>query len=310
MAGLRFAAMSHVTGENPIHLDVDDREFNRLVNKTGSSILWETAKDSLSLATRATRNVFKSEESVPVKGVGAILVVSQSPDFVLPGLAPQIQSVFDFRNDILCLDLSLGCAGFVQALLVAERLIETTGPVLIITVDRYRSKIDKSDRSTSAIFSDGASATLLTADAPTHTVGSQFHYTNGSSGDSLMQRSPESSLFMNGRAVFTFTQTIVASQIMGAAKDANVAMSQIDYAFVHQASAVVLSALRSQLGLSEGQLPTELEGVGNTTSSSIPGVMSGYLDRLAGRTLILSGFGVGLACSTIVLCPIYTDTRR
>ena len=304
MKGIRFKGISHVVGEERVDLLPALSEDPRLLEKTGSDRLWRTAKSSLALAQRACEDVLSSASTLDRSAISVLVVVSQSPDRVLPGLAPQLQGALRLGSNVLALDLSLGCAGFVQALLVAGSLLKPGNSALIVTVDRYRSKIRSDTRSTSSLFSDGASATIISSDQPTHVVAAARHYSEGAAGGALVQESASDELFMDGRLVFQFTQSVVPHQIREAVDEAGIDFSQVRYFFVHQASGAVLTALRKRLGVGEESLPQAIQGIGNTTSSSIPGVMIRYMDRIEECPLVLSGFGVGLAASTAVLIPI------
>ena len=58
-------------------------------------------------------------------------------------------------------DINAGCSGFVQAMIMASNMIGSVDNILIICTDQYRDKLDANDRSTNAVFSDGASAILI-----------------------------------------------------------------------------------------------------------------------------------------------------
>lgn len=304
MEGIRFKGIAHVVGEERVDLSDVLSEDSRLLEKAGSDQLWRTANSSLALAHRACEDVLSSVSTRDKSAISLLIVVSQSPDRVLPGLAPELQGALRLGTNVLSLDLSLGCAGFVQALLVATSLLEQGGSALIVTVDRYRSKIRSDSRATSSLFSDGASATIITSDQPTHIMAGACHYSEGTAGGALVQQSASDELFMDGRLVFQFTQSVVPQQIREAVDKAGIEFPEVRYFFVHQASGVVLSGLRKRLGVGEDRLPQAMQGIGNTTSSSIPGVMLQHLGEIEGFPLVLSGFGVGLAASTAVLIPI------
>ena len=65
-------------------------------------------------------------------------------------------------RNCLTFDINQGCSGFVQAFCILEKLIKFYKNTLLVTVDKYRSKLNIDDRSTNAVFSDGATATYLT----------------------------------------------------------------------------------------------------------------------------------------------------
>ena len=67
------------------------------------------------------------------------------------------------RNDILALDINLGCSGFVNSLAVASSLLQSKAinNCLIVCAETYSKFINPNDRTNKMIFSDAASACLV-----------------------------------------------------------------------------------------------------------------------------------------------------
>ena len=109
---------------------------------------------------------------------------------------------------------------------------------------------------------------------------------------------------MDGAAVLKFSTNEVLTSIELAIKDSKIDIADIDLFLFHQASNLVLDTLQRKLGISDKQLPRNLEKIGNTTSSSIPILINDLLlaDKIKKDSIILmSGFGVGLSWATCVI---------
>ena len=72
--------------------------------------------------------------------------------------------------------------------------------------------------------------------------------------------------------------------------------------FLHQASKFVLDNVQKGLAVSQEKIPTSLHLTGNLVSSSIPFLIENNFEKFTdGRLNVLSGFGVGLSCSSLAL---------
>ena len=186
---------------------------------------------------------------------------------------------------------------------MASKLIIDYEYVVIVCCDTYRSKLDHLDRSTSTIFSDGATATLIQRGGNLRIAG-HTHISDGSGADLLFHsRNPDKNdgkLFMAGGDVLLFTKRVVFRQAEETLLRANVLLAEVDLVLAHQASKLVLDELERRFG-SELAFPRNIEKFGNTVSSSIPLLIQNMLDEVNNSTSIMCGFGVGLSSSCLVL---------
>jgi 3-oxoacyl-[acyl-carrier-protein] synthase-3 len=100
---------------------------------------------------------------------------------------------------------------------------------------------------------------------------------------------------MNGRAVFNFSRKLVSSEIEAFLKEVDLEKPSLDAVLLHQGSRAIVEEIRVQLDLSESQCPVELEGRGNTVSSSLPFLLAPRLEHNGPTRIIAAGFGVGLS---------------
>jgi 3-oxoacyl-[acyl-carrier-protein] synthase-3 len=216
-----------------------------------------------------------------------------------------VQAECEIQGRVLALDVSQGCSGFVQALVVLVSILKDRQHGLIVCADTYRSKISPGDRSTSAVFSDGASATWISKDGNLSILGEE-HFSDGSGAKYLNQpivtdRKP-GKLHMSGSDVLLFTRNQVSKQIASVIAESGVKPDDIESYYFHQASKVVLDGLENKFNIGM-RMKRNIEEYGNLVSSSIPILMAPYLEKVNGEVSMLSGFGVGLSASTLLIGP-------
>lgn len=169
---------------------------------------------------------------------------------------------------------------------------------VIITTDPYSDIIDPDDKNTSLLFSDAATATVLSAHNYNWKIKQGVFGTDGSLHSALYRKKDEK-LMMNGRAVFEATMKILPQEIDRTLIKNNILRDQIDKFVVHQASRYMVEFLSNRMGLGS-KMPFKSSEFGNTVASSIPLVFNdvvGKDDNLA----LTCGFGVGFSWGINIL---------
>src|SRR6201999_3413877 len=94
--------------------------------------------------------------------VEVVIVATVTPDMFFPATACLVQDKLGAKG-AWGFDLSAACSGFVYALQMGAKLVESGAhsKVLVIGADTMSSIIDYTDRSTCVLFGDGAGAVLL-----------------------------------------------------------------------------------------------------------------------------------------------------
>ena len=113
----------------------------------------------------------------------------------------------------------------------------------------------------------------------------------------------ELKLHMRGRAVFNFVLSHIPASQRACLERAGMSLDQIDLFALHQGSIYMLDALVRRVGIPDAKVLKNMNRYGNTVSSTIPLLLAELQDRdeLRGRTVMLSGFGVGLSWSTAIV---------
>jgi len=113
------------------------------------------------LAVEAARRAL---ESACVDKVDAVIVGTATPDRRVPAIAPAVATRLGLGT-VGAFDLSAACSGFLYGLAAARGLIAagTAQSALVIGAETVSSVLDPQDRSTSALFGDGAGAAVVRA---------------------------------------------------------------------------------------------------------------------------------------------------
>ena len=242
-----------------------------------------------------------------------LVVCTQTPEYQLPQISSQLQYRCKLSNSISAFDISLGCSGYVYGLSVLESLLDTHGLNygVLITTEKYSSIIDDYDKNTKCLFSDAASATLLSRDGKL--IPGKYKFgTDGSFYDSLIVNKKEDDrgcvnnvLHMNGRNIFNFTVGKIPNEILSTCAINGLQEQEIDNFVIHQASSYVINSIASRLSSNniENKFVNYMHLFGNTVSSSIPISLCRLTNNLENikSTILISGFGVGLSWGTVVL---------
>ena len=278
-----------------------DTDAGFIENKLGITEVSVAATDERSsdMCLRALE-ALEAKHPLDRDRIQALIVVTQNPDTRLPHVSSIVHGRLGLRNDCACFDVSLGCSGWVYALTLVKSLMEASGfsHGLIFTSDPYSKILDPDDKNTAMLFGDAATCTLLGEDA-LYDIGRWTANTDGSQGANLAER--DGLLTMNGRAVFNFCATKVPKDIRLAAERNEVALEDIDRFLFHQGSKFIVDTIAARLKLPKEKVAFDIHSHGNTVSSSIPLLMEQELEARSARTILVSGFGVGLSWSSNVL---------
>jgi len=304
-------------GNESLKFDNPDWDMSKISDKTGifTRSIASTHQTAVDLAYEAGSRLLEDESCK--EDIDLVVLVTQSPDYVLPTSACILQDRLGLSKKCMAFDINLGCSGFIYALSIVGSLIESgvAKKGLILCSDTYTKYIDKSDRTCKPIFSDGASATLL-VNSDIDKVGPFVLGTDGSGYDKLIvkeggAREPQISsnshhgtLEMRGADVFLFTLNAVPICVNELLDKSKLNIEDVDLFVFHQASQLVLENLIRAMSLDENKVFINLKDIGNIVSASIPIALKdaetqGRLKN--GDTIMLVGFGVGLSWGATLL---------
>lgn len=318
----------HLAGE------FGDWDADKILEKTGIAARHVAAEDECAsdLGVEAARRLFASG-ACPASDVDFLLFCTQSPDYFLPTTSCLMQERLGLRTDCGALDFNQGCSGYVYGLALAKGLVESGAArnVLLVTAETYSKFINPHDRGVRTIFGDGAAATLVAGvESDEELLGPFVFGTDGRGACNLIvpsggARRPGASgavaaaggesdewrgagdLYMNGPEIFNFTLQAVPRATAALLERGGVAADSVDLFVLHQANKFMLERLRAKMKIPEPKFWLDMEGVGNTVSSTIPIALEAARAsrRLKpGDRAALVGFGVGYSWAAALMRAI------
>ncbi len=244
--------------------------------------------------------------------VDALIMVTQTPDYVLPSTACVIHHRLGLSDHCAAFDVGLGCSGYPYGIWLAAMMLQGGGirRALVLHGETPTRFSDKADRSVSLLFGDAGSATALEAVADGTALN--WHYALHSDGSGYNSMIIESGGFrdrfgsdprkycvkMNGALIFNFTIKRVPALIDETLISAGISSEEVDYFIFHQSNQFIMKHLCVKQSVPLEKAPIILKEFGNTGGASIPLTMTqGQLKRPSDRALrlMLLGYGVGLS---------------
>lgn len=315
ISAIEYHLPETIEGVDVLQRDNPDWDLPKILDKTGIYNRHVSAPEvtAVDLAYEAGKKLLERDSRRAE--IDLLILVTQSPDYVLPTSACILQDKLGLAKSIMAFDVNLGCSGFVNALAITGSLIESGAARrgLILCADTYTKYIDKNDRTCRPLFSDGAAAILLER-SDADQLGPFEFGTDGAGYDKLIVRHSGArgenatvgcgQLEMQGSDVFLFTMREVPQCIDALLAREGLMLSDIDLFVFHQASKLVIENLVRTLAIDKNKVYTNLENVGNTVSASIPIALKDAAEqgRLKdGDTVMLVGFGVGLSWGATLL---------
>lgn len=261
----------------------------------------KTATEQTSdMAVRAVQKLMVKTE-LELDAIDALVLVTQNGDgHNLPHTSALVHAKLGLSKTMAVFDVSLGCSGYVYGLQILKGFMQASGfnNGILVTADPYSKVIDPSDRSTTLLFGDAASATLLSKLGKWELSRPRMG-TDGSGADNIMVKDGRFS--MNGRQVFNFAATVIPKEIKSLLIQEGLQETDIDSYCLHQGSAGILDAIGKRFPAVKDRFVNRLLNTGNTVSSSIPLLLEEEIQKTNINRILISGFGVGLSWASMIL---------
>jgi len=259
------------------------------------------------LALKASESALLSA-NISASEIDLIIFCTTTPDKLCPSTASKLQSELNTIN-ASGFDLNSACAGFIYGFSVAYQFIATGmyKTVLIVGSEAMSKTIDDSDKSTSILFGDGAGAVILQRSEEEKFINFSLGL-DGSKRDLIDMNFKKDELYpklrMIGKSVFKWSLSFLPSFILDTLKKSNLSLDDIDYFIFHQANKRIIDSVISKLEIPENKVLTNIEDYGNTSSASIPIILSESLEKeiiKKNDKLFLIGFGAGISWGACIL---------
>lgn len=328
LKNVRFAGMASCVPKRIVSNLTDCKpqlraERERLVRNIGIETRrmapeWQCFSD---LAFEATEKLLDSLQWKKEE-IDALIVVTQSPDYLIPATAIILQDRLGLPHTTVAFDVNLGCSAYPFGIHLLGSMISAGGirKALLLVGDRSASMNDP-------IFSDAATATALEFDENASPMYFDLN-SDGSGYRAIMlpvggQREPvgiqhlvpfredendhwhrATDLVLDGPAVLSFSTQRVPPAVEKLLTYAGADKDGVDYFIFHQANRMINETIRKKLGLPVEKVPSTLRDFGNSSGASLPVTMTARINKEleAGRKrVVLSGFGIGLSWGTALV---------
>jgi len=280
--------------------EIDDDFIENKIGVKYHAIKDDSFKSS-DMCVKAFENLLKHSD-LDVADIECCIVVTQNPDFNIPHTSAIVHGKLDLPVNCAAFDISLGCSGYVYGLSNIISFMKNNGMKkgLLFTSDQYSDIVDGNDKNTALLFGDAATVTLISEDATFIPIDFSF----GTNGKDFAELTCEDKLYMNGRAVFSFTATTAPKHIKALLEKNNMSDEDVEKYFLHQGSKYIVDTIRKRLKVNEDKVPFDMAEYGNTISSSIPIILAKEMNSLGKGKMVLSAFGVGLSWASAIIQKI------
>ena len=209
---------------------------------------------------------------------------------IMPSISARVKNILQIKNN-KCkpYDMTFGCPGWIEALILASQLIKAgiAKKIVVIGSDMLSRAIDPYDRS-AMIFADGAGAVVLEAREGEVEEGILNHVTiadnldemeflrNGKSLNEEFKRD-SFNISMKGRKVYEYALQKVPAAIKELIDQKGLDISDINKVLLHQANAKMdhamilrLFRLYGKKEIREGVDPMTVQKFGNSSVATVP----------------------------------------
>lgn len=297
-------------------VDTNDEWITTRTGIKERRILKEKGKGTSYLAIKAAQNLISRGNINPAE-IDLVIMATTTPDLPVAStgvyVATQIGAVNAFAYD-----LQAACSSFLFGMSNAAAYIESGKykKILLIGADKMSSIIDYTDRATCIIFGDGAGAVLFEPnieglglqDELLKTDGIGRDYLKIDAGGSLLPASKETVenrqhfVFQDGKTVFKYAVSGMADISEKIMERNNLVKEDIDWLIAHQANKRIIDATANRIGLDEDKVLVNIHKYGNTTSATLPLLLSDFESKFKkGDNLIFAAFGGGFTWGSIYL---------
>lgn len=304
-------------------VDTNDEWITTRTGIKERRILKDPNKGTSYLAIKAAENLIEKSKIDPAD-IDLIILATATPDMPVAATGVHVATEIGATN-AFSYDLQAACSSFLYGMSTGSAYIESGRykKVLVIGADKMSSIIDYEDRTTCIIFGDGAGAVLLEPNS--EGLGLQDEILRSDSigrnslrieaGGSLMPPTEETVarklhfVRQDGKTVFKFAVSNMAGVSEQIMQRNNLTNEDVDWLVAHQANKRIIGATANRMNLNdESKVLMNIERYGNTTSATLPLLLSDYEKNFKkGDNLIFASFGGGFTWGAAYLKWAYNS---
>lgn len=278
------------------------------------------SETQLDMAVKAAKKALENSK-LDIKDIDCIVSASAVVMQLIPCNAALIHEQIAKGTNIPAMDINTTCTSFVTALDTMSYLIDAGRykNVLIVASDVSSEGLNEDQKESYSLFSDGASAVVVTKseDSNQGIVGSMIrtysegaHATEirgGGSLKSVFKYKPEDKVDytfdMKGKSILSLCARKLPEVFNEFEKEFNISMNDVDIIIPHQASRA-LPFIMARLKVDENKYVNRVSEFGNMVSVSIPYMLCDLLENgkiSKGDSVLLCGTAAGLTCNILLI---------
>ncbi len=324
MSNTIHAAITAVNGYVPDYV-LTNQELSTMVDTNDEWIISRTGiKERRILKEGGTSDMcvqaikgLLEKRGIGPEEIDMVICATVTPDMTFPATANIISDKAGLKN-AWGFDLAGACSGFIYALTVGAKFIETGThkKVLVIGADKMSSIINYKDRSTCIIFGDGAGVVLLepteesvgVMDSVLKSDGAGRAFLYQKAGGSLFPASYETVkneehyVIQDGKTVYKFAVKNMADVAVELMERNHLVADDIAWLIPHQANLRIISSTAERMGVPMEKVTLNIEKYGNTTAGTIPLCLWEWESKFKKNdNLVLAAFGGGFTWGAVYL---------
>ena len=297
-------------------VDTNDEWITSRTGIKERRILKEEGQGTSFLAIKAAQNLIEKANLDP-KEIDLIIMATTTPDLPVASTGVYVATQIGATN-AFAYDLQAACSSFLYGMSAATAYVEPGRykKILVIGADKMSSIIDYSDRATCIIFGDGAGAVLFEPNNEGLGLQDEFLRSDGigreflkiEAGGSILPPSEETVknkqhfVHQDGKTVFKHAVSGMADVSEKIMQRNNLTKDDVNWLVAHQANRRIIDATSNRMGLDDSKVLINIEKYGNTTSATLPLLLSDFEDKLKkGDNIIFAAFGGGFTWGSIYL---------
>lgn len=302
-------------------VDTNDEWITTRTGIKERRLLKEEGKGTSFLAIKAAQNLLEKANLDP-KEIDLVIMATTTPDMPVASTGVYVATQIGAIN-AFAFDLQAACSGFLFGMSTASAYI-TSGKykkVLLIGADKMSSIIDYTDRATCIIFGDGAGAVLFEPNTEGLGLQDEILKSDGigrdflkiEAGGSILPPTEETVknkqhyVFQDGKTVFKYAVSGMADVSEKIMQRNNLSHDDVNWLVAHQANRRIIDATANRMELDESKVLINIQKYGNTTSATLPLLLSDFENQLKkGDNIIFAAFGGGFTWGAIYLKWAYT----
>ncbi len=327
--GVGITAMSacvpqHVYSNKDLGYLIPEEEIEKTINSIGIAERRIADEDvcASDLCFNAAVKLMQDNDIDP-DSIDVLLFMSQTSDYRIPATSTILQHRLGLSKSTCCLDITLGCSGYVFALSTAFAYasMEGVNRVLLLDGETFSKIVNRRDKVDWPLYGDAGTATLVEKgdfadsvftlnsdgsgeDAVKIPHGGMRH---PATADSLVEKEEEDGnirnaleVYMDGMDVFNFALRVVPKSIKEIVKIQELTLDDIDWLVFHQSNKFMTDFFVKKLKFDVNKVPYCIQKYGNTSSASVPlTIVSELQHKMApGQRVVMCGFGAGLSWGT------------